>query len=303
MNTTVFVEDFKKTTQRILPNIPTFSKKNATIELLKSSVLIAISGALRVYIACLLLRTQPSIITCAAGGLIIYSVYTLDRSLNSEEDIINRKELTGSKKEIGIAASVITFLTGGCVLAKEGLLEFVFLPLIIGFLYSKGINIRGFHLKLKGGIGSKNVVVGLIWGISIVGVAGSNCQNHLLLTIVFVFFGVKVIINSIIDDFKDIKGDQKAGINTLPIYYGEQKTRVFLLGLHVLTHIILSIAIIKGVIAFEPIIIICSFVCGLICILRYTNEMKYLSRKSEMTFFKDGEAALIIGLNVILNSI
>jgi 4-hydroxybenzoate polyprenyltransferase len=302
MNTTVFVEDFKKTTKRILLNIPTVNQKNATIELLKSSVLIAISGALRVYIACLLLQTQPSIITCIAGGLIIYSVYTLDRSLDSEEDIINRKELSGSKKEIGIAASIVTFLIGSYVLAKEGMLAVAFLPLIIGFLYSKGVKIGKCTLRLKGGLGIKNVVVGLIWGISIVGIAGHSCKSILSLLVVFILYEVKVFINSTIDDFKDIKGDTMAGINTLPIYYGEQKTRNFLLGLHVLLHIMLSISLIKGVIAFEPIIIVCSFISGAVCILRYTNEVEYLSRKSEITFFKDGEAALIVGLNAIFNS-
>ena len=142
-----------------------FIYKNATIELLKSSVLVSISGIFRVYLASLLLQTNVSILTCFAGGLIIYSVYTLDRSLESEEDTINRKELSGSKKKIGLVVSVLTFLMGSYVLSRDGLLAIAFLPLLTGFLYSKGIKIGKFSLKLKGGLGVKNIVVGITWGI------------------------------------------------------------------------------------------------------------------------------------------
>jgi hypothetical protein len=53
-----------------------------TINLLKSSLLVSISGALRIYIASLLLLAQISVLNCVAGGLIVYAVYTLDRALN-----------------------------------------------------------------------------------------------------------------------------------------------------------------------------------------------------------------------------
>jgi 4-hydroxybenzoate polyprenyltransferase len=294
MNTTVFVDDCKKTTKRILLNIPTFSKKNATVELLKSSVLIAISGALRVYIACLLLQTQPSVLTCIAGGLIIYSVYTLDRSLDSEEDIINRKELSGSKKEIGIAASVITFLTGSYVLAKEGMLAVAFLPLIIGFLYSKGVKIGKFTLRLKGGLGIKNVVVGITWGIFIAGLACSACKSVISIVLVFILYGIKTGVNSVIDDFKDVNGDALAGLKTLPVILGERNTHYLLSSLYIITHLILGIAIAIKLIAYEPLVLLSSFICGLICIQRYTKEDCTSVQKAGLTFFKDGESTVII---------
>lgn len=176
MSSTVFEKDIK----RILYSIPTFNRSSATIELLKSSVAVAISGALRVYIAAILLGTHVSVITCIAGGLIIYSVYTLDRSLESEEDLVNRKELNGSKKEIGLAVSILTFLIGSYVLSKEGLFILAFLPLVAGFLYSKGIKIGRYTLKLKGGLGIKNVVVGITWGIFILGSAEAQREDPFL---------------------------------------------------------------------------------------------------------------------------
>ncbi len=301
MNSNVFFGSFERFLRYRRKNTQEFKHKNATLELLKSSVLVAFSGALRIHIAFLLLQIHSSIFTCIAGGLVIYSVYTLDRALGSEEDVVNRKELSGSRKEIGLAASILTFVIGSYVLTKEGMLAFAFLPLITGFLYSKGVKIGRFALKLKGGLGVKNFVVGLTWGAFISGIAGSTCKSILLIVLVFIYFGVKLFINSTIYDFKDVKGDTRAGIKTLPVSLGAQNTRNFLLGLHLLSHLILGIALIDGVLAFEPLIILYSFICGLICIKNYTksDEEESLFQKLERTILVDGESTSIVGLRTI----
>lgn len=264
-------------------------------------MLVAFSGALRIHLAFLLLQLPSNISTCFAGGLVIYSVYTLDRALGSEEDIVNRKELSGSRKEIGLAASILTFVIGSYVLTKQGMIALAFLPFITGFLYSKGIKIGKFTLKLKGGLGVKNFTVGLTWGAFISGLAGSTCKSMLPIALVFTFFGVKLFINSTIYDFKDIKGDTLAGIKTLPVSLGARNTRNFLLGLHLLSHMILGIALINGILAFEPLIILYSFICGLICIQNYTktDDEEPSFRKFERTILVDGESTSIVGLRTI----
>lgn len=301
MSSNVFFGSFERFLRYRRKNAPKFGRKNATLELLKSSVLVAFSGALRIHIAFLLLQIHSNLFTCIAGGLVIYSVYTLDRALGSEEDIVNRKELNGSRTEIGLAASMITFVIGSYVLAKGGMLALAFLPLITGFLYSKGIKIGKFALKLKGGLGVKNFVVGLTWGAFISGLAGNTCRSMLPIFLVFTFFGVKLFINSAIYDFKDIKGDTLAGLKTLPVSLGERNTRNFLLGLHLFSHLILGIALINGILAFEPLIILYSFICGLVCIQNYTryNGDEPPFRKLERTILVDGESTSIIGLRAI----
>lgn len=279
--------------------------KNATLELLKSSVLVAFSGALRIHIAFLLLQVKSSFLTCIAGGLVIYTVYTLDRALGSEEDNVNRKELSGSKKEIGLAVSLAAFLIGSCILAKEGKIELAFIPFVTGYLYSKGLKIGNFSLKLKGGLGVKNFIVGLTWGVFITGLAGCNCGDMIPLILVFTFFGVKLFVNSAIYDFKDIKGDTLAGIKTLPVSLGERNTRNLLTGMHMFSHMILGIASINGIIAFEPLIILYSFICGLMCIQNYTkSEDETLPFQNlERTFLVDGESTSILGLKILVGSL
>lgn len=271
----------------------------ATLHLLTSSILVSVSGAFRVYLASLLLGTRVTVWTCLAGGLVIYSVYTLDRTLDSEEDLINRKELCGSCKEIGFAASILSFFIGGFIFSKNGILILAFIPFIVGFLYSKGIKIGKHNLKLKGSLGVKNIVVGITWGVCTVGVAGYH-SNFLPLAIVFLLYGVKTFINSVIDDFKDVKGDTLTGIKTLPVCLGELKTRKTLLCMHILSHMIIIVALVYNIIAFEPVIIIYSFLCGVIYIKKYTNEPA-IHKKRGKSLLIDGEAVISLILRGAVN--
>ncbi len=286
-------------------NILGYGEKNATFELLKSSVLVAFSGALRVHIAFILFHIQSSMLACIAGGLVIYTVYTIDRTLESKEDATNRKELNGSRKEIGLAAALLAFLIGSYLLAKEGLLIIAFIPLVIGYLYSKGIKIGRFSIRLKGRAGVKNLVVGLTWGACTAGLAGKSCGSIVPVILIFIFFGVKLFVNSTIYDFRDIKGDTLAGIETLPVSLGEKNTRNLLTGMHLFSHLILGIALIHGFLAFEPLIILISFLLGLICIQNYTKSVdeELLLFKFARTILVDGESTLILGLRLISNAV
>jgi len=268
---------------------------DATLQLLGSSVLVSLSGALRIHLASLLLQADSNFFTIIAGFLIIYSVYTLDRTLDSEEDKINRTELNDSNKYLGLTVAVVSFLIGSVLLAKEGMLIFALIPFVTGYLYSKGIQIGKYSFRLKGGLGVKNIVVCLTWGIFIVGLTG--CKRFIPVAFIFLFYGLKVFINSIIDDFKDIKGDIVAGVQTLPIYLGEQKTCNLLVGLHIISHIVLLISIITDMIAFEPVILFVSFVCGLICIQKYTKTENY--SKIGLALFKDLESSITFGMLMI----
>jgi 4-hydroxybenzoate polyprenyltransferase len=300
MDSNTFIGSCKNLSRHLNSKSLEYMGKNATFKLLKSSVLVAFAGAFRIHLAFLLLQIQSSLLTCIAGGLVVYTVYTLDRTVGSEEDAINREELKGSRKEIGLAACMLTFLIGSYILAKEGMLIFAFIPFITCYLYSKGVKIGKFTFKLKGGFGVKNLVVGFTWGVFIAGLAGRNCENIFPIVLVLTFFAVKLFVNSTIFDFKDIKGDTFAGIKTLPISIGEQNTRKLLIGMYMLSHVILGIALIHRLIAFEPLIILYSFICGLICIQKHTKPGEELpSRRLERIFLVYGESASILGLRMI----
>ena len=138
------------------------------------------------------------------------------------------------------------------------------MPFVTGLLYSKGIKIGRFALKLKGGLGVKNIITGITWGLSIVGAAGIACKSVRSLVIIFLYFGIKLFVNSTIYDFSDIKGDIQAGIKTLPTYYGEVVTKKILFWLHMFSHISMYIAWTIGDVTYQPLVLIYSFICGFV---------------------------------------
>jgi 4-hydroxybenzoate polyprenyltransferase len=277
----------------------------ATINLLNASTLVAISGAFRLFIAVLFLGTEPRVLAYIAGGFVIYAIYTLDRALECKEDTINKSELTGSRKDIALLASISAFIIGIFILFKEGLYVLPFLPLVVGYLYSKGIKICRFNLKLKGGLGVKNLVVALTWGTFITGIAGKSVDNIIPLIFVFSFFSSKVFINSVIYDFKDVKGDSLAGIRTLPVQLGEKKAVAFLLTLHIMIHLGMLVAVVMRFIMFEPIILLYSFIAGIICITYYSvaTEAEAKTRKRIREFLVDGESTTEVSLRLFINSL
>jgi 4-hydroxybenzoate polyprenyltransferase len=276
-----------------------------TINLLKSSILVSFSGALRIHIAFLLLHIQSVFLNCLAGGLIIYAVYTLDRAMDAEEDIANRPELKGASRKTALIISLICFLAGAAILTANGLILIAFLPLITGYLYSKGARIGKFNLKLKGGLGMKNLVVGITWGAFIAGIAGIYATDLFAPAIVFLYFGLKLFINSAIYDFKDIKGDTLAGLKTIPVVLGQKKAKILLLSLHTLSHIILFMSIITGILAFEPIILGYSFIIGLLYIKNFAEpvEVETRNRLARRLFMIDGESTTIVGLRTIASGL
>ena len=276
-----------------------------TINLLKSSILVSFSGALRIHIAFLLLQIHSVFLNCLAGGLIIYAVYTLDRALDSEEDLANRPELKGASKKTALIISLVCFLIGAAILTANGLILFAFLPLVTGYLYSKGAKIGKFNIKLKGGLGMKNIVVGTTWGAFIAGIAGIYSTNMLAPALVFLYFGLKLFVNSAIYDFKDIKGDTLAGIKTLPVALGQKKAKVMLFSLHTLSHMILLMSILTGTLAFEPIILGYSFIIGLLYINNFAEpvEVETKNRLARRLFMIDGESTTIVGLRTIASGL
>ena len=277
----------------------------ATVHLLNASTLVAISGAFRLFIATLFLGTESRVLACIAGGFVIYTIYTLDRTLECKEDIVNRSELMGSRRDIAFLVSISAFIIGTYILFEEGLYILPFLPLVVGYLYSKGIKICGSNLKLKGGLGVKNLVVALTWGSFITGIAGKSVNNIIPLIFVFSFFSSKVFINSIIYDFKDVKRDSLAGIRTLPVQLGEKKTKAFLSIMHIMIHLGMLIAIIMRFIVFEPIILLYSFTAGIICINYYSVATKTepRARKLIREFLVDGESTTEVSLRLLINAL
>ncbi len=274
-----------------------------TVKILRSSVLVAFSGACKLHIAFLFLNIEPRVTIYLAAFLVIYATYTLDRATGSEEDKINRKEFTSARKDITLSFCLVSLAAGSWLFLQEDLLFISFLPFIIGYIYSKGIHIGRISLKLKGNFGMKNLTVALTWSSIISGIVLHWASIPIVLSFVFPLFAVKSFINTVIYDFRDVKGDSVAGIKTLPILLGEGTTRTLLQSMHIILHLWIAIAMLLGLVRPEIILFMTSGLTGLIYTRFYTrpspeNESRY--RKIMRDVIVDGEFILAVILDAII---
>ncbi len=274
-----------------------------TLQLLTASILVAISGAFRVHIAFLFLDIAPDMIIYFAGFLVIYATYTLDRTHGCEEDKINKKELTAARKDIAIVFCLVSLIIGSFLFYMEGLPFIGFIPFVIGYIYSKGIRIGSFLLKFKGNFGVKNLAVSLTWGLIITGITQRWAGIARTLSFIFPFFTVKSFINTVIYDFRDVKGDAAAGLKTLPIYLGEKRTRILLQSMHIILHLWIAAAMLMNFIKLELALFLTSMFSGMIYTCFYTRpspgkEKKLWKILRDMVV--DGEFVLAVFLKTLI---
>ncbi len=245
----------------------------ATLRLLSSSLIVAVSGGFRLYIAFLLAGKEPDITLPMAAILIVYATYTMDRAIKTKEDEINRQEEMNANKNFVLFLVCSFFLVAVLVLIKNRVFPLIaFFPLTMGYLYSKGIKIGKISLKLKGGMGAKNFVVAFAWAATTS--AFVYPAESLQLLLIFIFFFIKSFINTVIFDCKDIEGDSAAGLITFPVYFGEAKTRAILQLLHSSFHLSVATLVILNLVKFEVTILLYSWVGGMIYIIMLANSKK-----------------------------
>lgn len=245
-----------------------------TLHLLNASTVVAIAAGFRLQIAFLLAGLAIRIPECFAFALIMYATYTLDRALGCEEDTINRTELCGASKKTGLIACLLAFLAGTVILVMNGIYLAPFLPFLIGFVYSHGIRVGSFSLKLKGGLGMKNIVVGLTWGGTIALIAARWCDSLMTILVILLFFGSKTFVTSCVNDFKDVRGDIAAGIRTLPASLGENLTKKVLILVLLIVHTVMAYALLTQVIRNDWIIILYSLIPFTLFLLIYSSALE-----------------------------
>jgi len=245
-----------------------------TLRLLNSSTAVALGGGLRLHVAFLLAGLAARIPEYVACALIIYATYTLDRALDCKEDAINKSELRGANGKIGVFACIVTFAIGTWLFFLDGIYLAPFFPFIIGYVYTRGIRLGPYDIKLKGGAGIKNIIIGITWGGSIALVVARWSTSLMTVTVIFLFFALKLFATSCVNDFKDVRGDMAAGIRTLPACLGEDLTKKLLIIILLGLHTIMVYSLLVNVIRNEWIVIVYSLVVSVAFLLVYSASFE-----------------------------
>jgi 4-hydroxybenzoate polyprenyltransferase len=270
-----------------------------TMRLLNSSSVVAIAGGLRLNIAFLLAGLEIRIPEYCAFALIIYATYLLDRALDCREDAINKIELAGANGNVGIFACAVAFLIGTLILLQDGIYLAPFFPFLVGYVYTHGIRIGTFNLRLKGGAGMKNAIIGLTWGGTIALIVSHWCNALATVLVIFLFYAIKLFITSCVNDFKDVRGDLAAGIRTLPVCLGEDLTKKVLILMNVILHGIMVYSVLFRIISNEWAILGYSLLVNTSFLMVYSSSFEQCSqllfrRMRELVIYWESAITLVL---------
>jgi 4-hydroxybenzoate polyprenyltransferase len=125
---------------------------------------------------------------------------------------------------------MIASLTIGIMESFAAFFVLIF-PLLIGLVYS--IRISKSFPRLKEIVGVKSLVVALSWGVTGAFLPATMYPIPIYkAAMVFFYVFAQILVNTIIFDALDVKGDHASGIKTVPLALGIKKTRALLLGIN-----------------------------------------------------------------------
>lgn len=212
-----------------------------------NSLLLALDGPLVVLFGYMLYGLEVNITILAASFFGVFSIYTLNKVTDKKEDRINRPDRSLRSTKRYVAASIVTMILSLALGAMVSYFALIILltPTVIGVLYS--VRISPSIPRLKEVVGAKSILVAFSW--SLYGaflpltLLGSNWPN---IALVFTYIFVQVIINTILFDFLDTKGDRDSGIRTLPVVFGTEKTKKMLFLINTSLALLITFCEIEG---------------------------------------------------------
>ncbi len=193
-----------------------------------TSVFVSLISVTILWDTCLLLNVDLKPTIFVSAFFLTFTVYNLDRVAGSKEDTINDAQklrlYKGKTKTWTVILSTALTL---CVLliieTNAGLLLIYLVPLIASILYGKSV---GFFPRLKNVPVVKNLVLVSTWTLMATAIPSysSSIQDPLHLPLITYFLFIKLLVNSILFDLRDIHGDRAAGVKTLPVMLGRETT-------------------------------------------------------------------------------
>jgi 4-hydroxybenzoate polyprenyltransferase len=215
------------------------------IEMLVTSNIFAAFYTVSVCLITLFLTGHPFLVTLPfAAFSATLLIYTMNRFTDRKEDIVNNPRRfqyldSYGKATLTIAAGLYLFSLFLLFQSKLSTFLVALLPLFIAILYSIFRLKRVFLLK------NISVSLGILCAVFIVLVHFDDVTVYSLVLALFFLLGF--LINTIVYDIKDIEGDLKYNINTLPVQYGLEKTKIVCYML-----LFASVLLVPVLISFNP---------------------------------------------------
>lgn len=267
------------------------SSNNFISFLISTSLFLAISGSLKVLFSCLLFNIF-ALITGILTFLATFNTYGLNKLTDIKEDAINLPERSNTIKKIkpilkfSIAFSFILSMLLG-LLINILTLPILLFPFLLGVIYSARLSKNLPRLKDISGV--KNITIALSWaaGSTFLPVIYLHEKKTILIILIFYFFFLKSYINSILFDVRDVEGDKRSGVRTIPLLLGINKTKNLLIILNSTLIPWLIFSYFQGFFQKYFFVLVFSIVYGYWYILHFCNRGIKIGRSLDLLV--DGE--------------
>ena len=201
-----------------------------------SSLLLSLQCVAMAYISCIIQQVHWNPLMTVIPFLVAFSIYNLNRKTDEDEDAINRQDRYTFTKRYEIPLFYATLLSIALALALSALHGILSLlataaPFLCGILYSfRWLPERTGYRRLKEIPGVKNIVVGFAWAIflSFLPVFLTNGMPDSRTAVTVLLFFLWGFMASLIPDIRDRDGDARVGVRTIPVIFGEARTKTIL---------------------------------------------------------------------------
>ncbi len=270
-----------------------------------SSLYLALECVAMEFVSCYIQQFAYSPECIIIPFLIAFAIYNLNRKTDEDEDSINRQDRYSFTKRYEKSLYALSLVGIGVSLFLAGLHNIAsavvtLIPFLCGTLYSVRWLPPGLpYRRLKEIPFVKNLMVGLAWSsfLSLLPVTLSGRSPDIRTLIVCLLFFFWGIMASMIPDIRDRVGDASTGVRTIPVIYGEKKTKgilgsmTLIFGLPILLFSLGSLPLIRTTIIAATSIY--SLGCiGLIGILPSTDFICDILADGQYIFFAFGIFAL-----------
>ena len=264
----------------------------ATKLLISTSLLLSLDGALIVVFGSLLYGTQMDLELVIAAFLAVFSIYNLNKITDKVEDSINQRERAFKTNKIYSVLSVGAIIISLAIGALKGFFYLLILltPIILGIFYS--VKMSNKLPRLKEITGAKSIIVAFSWSTTGAFLPlTSGTINFMETSLVFTYIFIQVLINTVLFDSFDTKGDLVTGIKTIPSLLGQSRTKVLLLSVNSTLIFWLGLCYIEGIFKQFLLPLLFGIIYGYLIILRFLGKNL---REVSTEIIIDGEWLLIV---------
>ncbi|HVN66149.1 MAG TPA: UbiA family prenyltransferase [Methanomicrobiales archaeon] len=205
-----------------------------------SSVYLALECVAMTYISCSIQEIPLSAPAVMIPLFITIGIYNLNRNTDEEEDAINREARYRFTKRyekylLGGSLAAIASALGVSALLNLPSLLITLTPFLFGLLYSiPWLPPVSPYRRLKEIPLAKNLVVCISWALpaAMLPVCLSGGAPSMRTLILFLLFFSWGFLASASPDIRDRIGDERSNVRTIPVIYGEERTRKIMTGVN-----------------------------------------------------------------------